>query len=328
MSVIPQIVEIGNKILDGGAITREEAVTLAAVPEDEVLFLLATANKIRQKFMGKEVELCSIINARSGHCSENCAFCAQSAHHKTNAPVYGFKNRQDILAAAKAAKESGVHCFSIVTSGRGMNADRDFADILAAIHEIKAQTGLCVAASLGMLSRENACQLKAAGLERYHHNIETGPNFYANICTTHTFTDRIETIAAARDAGLKICSGGIIGLGESMADRIDMALALRELGASSVPLNILNPVLGTPLHGQAPLAPWEILKTFALFRFILPEAILRTAGGREAKLRDLQALALVSGLNGMLIGGYLTTGGRKAEADLTMISDLGLVPRV
>ncbi|MCE5287124.1 MAG: biotin synthase BioB [Pelosinus sp.] len=328
MSVIPQIIEIGNKVLDGGAITRAEAVALVAAPEDEVLFLMAMANKIRQRFMGKEVELCSIVNGRSGHCSENCVFCAQSAHHKTDAPVYGLKNKQEILAAAKAAEASGVHCFSIVTSGRGMNADHDFAEILAAIREIKAKTKLHVSASLGTLSKENALALKAAGLERYHHNIETSASFYAKICTTHTYEDRVQTIAAARAAGLKICSGGIFGLGESMDDRIDMAFALRELGASSVPLNILNPVPGTPLEKQPPVAPWEILKTFALFRFILPQAVLRTAGGREAKLRDLQALALVSGLNGMLIGGYLTTGGRKAEDDRTMIRDLGFVPRM
>lgn len=328
LSAISEIIAIGNKVLDGGAITREEAKVLAAAPEDEILFLMAMANKIRQKFVGKEVELCSIVNGRSGHCSENCAFCAQSAHHKTNAPVYGLKNKAEMLAAAKAAEENGVHCFSIVTSGRGMNVDRDFAEIIAALKEIKTNTRLHVSASLGTLSKENAQALKEAGLERYHHNIETSENFYHNICTTHTYEDRVQTISAARDAGLQICSGGIIGLGESMEDRIAMAFALRELGASSVPLNILNPVPGTPLEGQAPVAPWEILKTFALFRFILPKAALRTAGGREAKLRDLQALALVSGLNGMLVGGYLTTGGRSAEDDLTMIRDLGFIPRI
>lgn len=328
MSSIPQIIEIGDKVLSGGAISREEAVVLAAVPEDEVLFLMAMANKIRQKFMGNEVELCSIVNGRSGQCSENCSFCAQSAHHKTDAPVYGLKNKAEIMAAAEAAQESGVHCFSIVTSGRGMNVDCDFKQIIEALHEIKEKTSLHVSASLGTLSKENALQLKAAGVQRYHHNLETSSSYYSNICTTHTYEDRVQTIAAARDAGLKICSGGIIGLGESMEDRIDMAFALRELGAISVPLNILNPVPGTPLENQESVAPWEIFKTFALFRFILPEAVIRTAGGREAKLRDLQAFSLVSGLNGMLIGGYLTTGGRKAEDDLTMIRDLGLVPRI
>lgn len=320
------ILNLGQKVLAGGQITMEEALALAAIPDSDLSFLLAAADKIRQKHVGNTVDLCAIVNGRSGMCSENCAFCAQSAYHKADIQVYPLLSEDALIAAAKQAKADGAQRFAIVTSGRGMESDREFPQILNALQCIKRETGLCVCCSLGILSLENAVALKEAGVSRYHHNIETCRSYYSAICTTHTYNDRVKTIKVAKEAGLEICSGGIIGLGESMEQRLQMAFELKDLGVDSVPLNILNPIKGTALACQPPLPPMEILKTFALFRFILSDRGLRTAGGREVNLRDLQAMGLKSGINGMLIGGYLTTGGRDCDKDLQMIRDLGLQP--
>jgi len=321
---IELIIALGQKVLDGGEITREEAWQLAAIPDSDLPFLYAMADRIRQKFCGNSVDLCAIINGRSGMCSEDCRFCAQSAHYRAAVKVYSLLSVEEIVAAAKQAEANGVRRFAIVTSGRGMEHDRDFPQIVEALRRIKAETNLKVCCSLGTLSPENAAALVAAGVSRYHHNVETSRNYYPKICSTHTYDDRVATIRVAKAAGLEICSGGIIGLGESLTDRIDMAFELKAYDVNSVPLNILNPIPGTPLAKQPPLALREILRTFALFRFILPDRGIRTAGGREVNLRDLQATALLAGINGMMIGGYLTTGGRDVAADLQMISDLGL----
>lgn len=326
MSKIDLILAFGNKVLNGGEIAREEAVALAAVEDQELPFLLAMADRIRQRFVGDKVDLCAIVNGRSGMCSENCTFCAQSAHHKADISVYPLLSADELVAAAKQAQDGGALRFSIVTSGRGVDGDSDFPQIIAALERINKETKLMVCASLGTLTLERAKALKAAGVSRYHHNIESSRSFYPNVCTTHTYDDKAVTISIAHEAGLEVCSGGIIGLGESMEDRIDMAFELKAFGVHSVPLNILNPIKGTVLAGQPPVPPREILKTFALFRFIMPEKGIRTAGGREVNLRDLQAVGLMGGINGMLIGGYLTTGGRRYDMDLAMVKDLGLQP--
>ncbi len=319
-------IQLGQKVLTGGRLTMEESLVLAAMPDNDLPLLLAIADKIRQTFVGNAVDLCSIINGRSGMCSENCAFCAQSTYHKAEIQVYPLMSEDAIIAAAKEAEAGGALRFAIVTSGRGMEQDREFPQILNALRRIKKETCLRVCCSLGTLSLENALAIKEAGVSRYHHNLETCRSYYSAICTTHSYDDRVKTIKAAKEAGLEICAGGIIGLGESMKQRLQMAFELRELQVDSVPLNILNPIKGTGLANQPPLPPMEILKTFALFRFILPDRGLRTAGGREVNLRDLQAMALKSGINGMMIGGYLTTGGRDCDKDLQMIRDLGLQP--
>lgn len=324
MDGISRIMKLGQKVLKGGQLTKEEALELTEVKEEDLSFLLAMAGRIRRKFTGDSVDLCAIVNGRSGMCSENCAYCAQSAYHQSGVAVYPLLPEAELVAAAKAAEAGGARRFSIVTSGRGMEADQEFFRIIHALARIKAETKLRLCASLGSLSEENARALKAAGVDRYHHNVETSSAYYRSICSTHTYADRVSTIHVALAAGLEVCSGGIIGMGESLTDRVDMAFELRQLGIHAVPINILNPVKGTRLENQAPLAPREILRTFALFRFILPACGIRTAGGRELNLRDLQAVALMSGIDGMIIGGYLTTGGRNMGDDLRMVQDMGL----
>ena len=317
------IIALANKVMAGGELTRDEASALAALPESDTMLLLAMADKIRQRYVGDTVDLCAIVSGRSGRCPENCAFCAQSVHHQTDSPVHGLLPEAELLAAARKAKEAGVVRFSIVTSGRGVEREGDFERILAALHKMRAAYGLEVCASLGILTPEAARALKAAGVSRYHANVETSRSHFGNICTTHTYEDKLSTIEAARSAGLQICSGGIFGLGETLEQRIEMAFELKAVGVTSVPLNILNPIPGTKLANNPPVAPMELLKSFAIFRFVLPKAMIRTAGGREKNLRDLQSLGLNGGLNGMLIGGYLTTGGRSEADDRQMIADLG-----
>jgi len=326
MNYMEFITEVGQQVLVGQSITMEQAVTLSQVPDQDLPFLFAMANKIRQQFVGDEVDLCVIVNGRSGKCTENCSFCAQSMHHKANISVYPLLSEEELLAAAKQAEANGSHRFSIVTSGRGAEQDKDFAKIIKTLKRIKSETKLKVCASLGTLSAENAKALKAAGVSRYHHNVETSRSHYGEICTTHSYDDRANTIKVAHEAGLEVCSGGIIGMGESMQHRLEMAFELRELGVHSVPINILNPIKGTAMADQEPLLPLEIIKVFALFRFIMPKMGIRSAGGREVNLRDLQSVGLMSGLSGMLIGGYLTTGGRESAMDLQMIRDMGRVP--
>ncbi|SDF63031.1 biotin synthase BioB [Sporolituus thermophilus] len=320
------ILDLAHKVLDGGQLTMAEALALARTPDSDLPVLLAMADKIRQHYVGDGVDLCAIVNGRSGMCPENCAFCAQSAHHRAQVQVYSLLPEDELVAAAKQAEANGALRFAIVTSGRGMEDDDEFPKIVRALARIKRETRLKVCCSLGTLSRENAEALAAAGVSRYHHNVETSRSFYPQICSTHSYDDRVATIAVAKAAGMEVCSGGIIGLGETMEQRLEMAFELRGYGVDAVPINILNPIPGTALAHQPPLPPREILKTFALFRFILPTCGIRTAGGREVNLRDLQSLGLMSGISGMLIGGYLTTGGRASADDLQMIRDLGRQP--
>lgn len=318
------IIAYAERVLNGGEITPQEAEQLIQVSDDDTMILLAMADKIRQKFNGDEVDLCAIVNARSGKCPENCKFCAQSAHHETGVTVYPFMSTEDIVNHARKAKEAGAIRFSIVTSGRNTTNPKEFDQILEALRQINEETGLEVCCSLGLLTYEQAVKLKEVGVTRYHSNIETAPSHFPSICSTHNFEDKMSTIANAQKAGIRVCSGGIFGLNESLAQRVEMAFELKRLGIDSVPLNILNPIKGTPFEHNKPLEAFEILRTFATFRFILPKAQIRTAGGREVNLRDLQALALTGGLNGIMVGGYLTTGGRSPLEDLQMIDDLKL----
>jgi biotin synthase len=225
---------------------------------------------------------------------------------------------------AKKAGEDGAHMFGIVTSGTEIGSDREWNEILRAVHEIKS-SGIKPCASLGMLNRQQAHELKKAGLYRYHHNLETSRSFFPSICSTHDYDEDIRTVRAAKEAGLSTCSGGIIGLGEQMEQRIELALTLKELDVDSVPVNILNPIQGTPLAGAAPLHPLEILMTLALFRFILADKDIKLCGGKEKNLRQVLPLALVAGCNSLMTGNYLTTTGRDTQLDLEMIQDLGLV---
>lgn len=322
-STCAEIIRLAEKVMDGGAITEEEARALIRTKDEDTILLLAMADKIRQKFCGSAVDFCAIINARSGHCQEDCKFCAQSGWYHTGAKVYRLLPEEDILAAAKKAKEAGAVRFSLVTSGRNQDNPNEFEEIIDLVRRIRDEVGIEVCCSLGLITDEQAKRLKEAGVTRIHCNIETAPSYFPSICTTHTFADKEAIITAAQRAGIRVCSGGIIGLGESPDQRVEMAFRLRAMHIDSVPLNILNPVPGTPFYTNRRLPPLEVLRTFAMFRFVLPKALIRTAGGREVNLRSLQAYALTGGLNGIMVGGYLTTAGRDPKEDIRMTEDLG-----
>ena len=317
-----KIIALAEKVLQGGEITPAEAEYLIMVRDQDTMLLLAMADKIRQQYVGGEVDCCAIINARSGKCSENCKFCAQSAHYHTGVNEYALLAEEEIFAAAKKAKEAGAVRFSIVTSGRGQSKVDDFTNIVKTLKRIKSELQIEVCCSLGILTLEQAKTLKAAGVTRYHSNLETAGSYFPDICSTHTYEDKFATIKNAQAAGLRVCSGGIFGLGETPQQRVEMAFTIKKLGIDSVPLNLLTPIPGTPFQNNKPLLPYEILRAYAVFRFILPKAQIRTAGGREVNLRDLQALALNGGANGIMIGGYLTTKGRGTEKDMQLLKDL------
>lgn len=265
--------------------------------------------------------LCSIINAKSGNCSENCRFCVQSSHYKTDAPVYPLKDKTEILEAAQKAKEIGASHFSLVTSGRGLGG-RDLVKVAEVVAAIKAEVGIAVCASLGILDRSDFAMLRSAGLTRYHHNLETSEEFFPQIVSTHSFGQRIDTIDAAKAEGLEVCAGGIFGLGETEDDRISMAISLKKHAVDSVPINILIPLPGTPLAHQAPLPIIEILRAIALYRLILPNVPIRLAAGRESALADFLSSAFLGGADGMMIGGYLTERGRQPANDTLFVSEI------
>lgn len=317
------ILKLAERVLQGGEITEEEGRKLIRTSDENTMFLCTMADKIRQKFCGRSVDFCAIINARSGHCQEDCKFCAQSGHYNTGAKVYRLLPEDQILEAAKKAKAAGAARFSMVTSGRNQDNPNEFNEILDLVKKIRKEVGIEVCCSLGLITDEQAKQLKEAGITRVHCNIETAPSYFSHVCSTHTMDDKLKIIDTMKKAGIRVCSGGIIGLGESLDQRVEFAFTLKKHHIDSVPMNVLIPVKGTPFEHNKPLAPLEILRTFALFRFVLPKALIRTAGGREVNLRSLQAYALTSGLNGVMVGGYLTTGGRDPKADITMVHDLG-----
>jgi biotin synthase len=314
---------IGDKVLDGELLTEAEAATLLETGPSDMVELLGIANRVRYQFLGDTVEFCTIINAKSGRCSEDCRFCAQSGHHEGEAETYPMLKADRIVAAARDAHQKGIQRFSIVTSGRGLT-DKDRETVCTAAAGIHEDSGILVDASLGFLTDDEAAALKDAGVERYHHNLETAESFFGRICTTHSFADKIETICRAKDAGMTVCSGGILGMGESPDQWLEMVFRLRDLAVDCIPVNVLNPRPGTPLaHNQAP-SPLEVLKILAIMRLIVPNTEIKLAGGREVNLRDFQGTAFLAGVTGMIVGGYLTTPGRSVEEDLRLIEDLGL----
>lgn len=317
-----EIQEIGDKVLEGKDISPKDVLPLLGAKGPDVLDLAAVANRVREEFNGKEIDLCSLLSAKSGRCSENCAFCAQSARYKTEAPVYPLLDVERMVEEAKAAQTMGTSRFCLITSGRELS-DKEFETILNALGRIRRETTLDLDCSLGTLSEERAASLKKVGVTRYNHNVETAESHFPQICSTHSYTDRVETIEVLKEQGFSICCGGIIGLGESPQQRLELAFSLRGLGIDCIPFNILNPRPGTPLENSEPIPPMEAIKTISLFRLILPKGTIKIAGGREANLRDLQSLALLAGANGLILGNYLTTPGRNAQDDLTMIRDLG-----
>lgn len=317
---------IGEKVLGGKKISFPEAQKLLQVDMSDFVDLIAVANRVRHQFVSEGIDLCTIINAKSGRCSEDCRFCVQSAHHHGVCETYPMVSVDEIVRAAHDAEEQRIQRFSIVTSGRALNS-KDFQTVIEAARQIRKQTALGVDCSLGMISHEKATVLKKAGADRYHHNLETSRSFFEKICTTHSYSDKLTTIEAVKESGLSICSGGIIGLGEAPEQWLEMIFQLRDLEVDCIPVNILNPRPGTPLEATLPPSPLEIIKLIAITRLIVPNIPIKLAGGRETNLRDFQATAFLAGVTGMIVGGYLTTGGRRIDQDLKLLEDLGPHPR-
>ena len=323
-----RIAALGKRVLSGGSIDRSEALWLFSLEASADVFdLISWANRIREHFKGNKVHLCSIVNAKAGGCSENCSFCAQSSFHQTDSPRYGFVDPEPVLQAAEEANLHGVTAVGLVAAWKGLNEGPMLDEVCDRISELAKSGKTRPDASLGIIkSQKVADRLKEAGLECYGHNLESSRSFFPKHCSTHTYEDRVETIGYLKKAGLKICSGGIIGMGETREDRCELALALRELGANVVPINILNPIPGTPFAENPKLPPLEILKTIACFRFILPRQEIMIAGGRTVNLRDLQSMIFTAGASALMVGNYLTTLNQSVEKDLQMLKDLGLDP--
>lgn len=307
-----------QKVKLGGQLTRKEALRLWEEPVEE---LCRAADEIRAHFCDNRFDICTIINGKSGRCSENCKYCAQSAHYHTYAEEYPLLGEAEIFRQAVYHAKKGVLRYSIVTSGRRLS-ESEIDTMCKIIRKIKKAVDISVCVSFGLLEEDDFRRLKEAGVERVHNNLEASERFFPKVCTTHTFQDKVNTIRAAQRAGLSVCSGGIIGLGETPEDRIDMALTLRELEIQSVPVNLLNPILGTPYERQERLSEEELRKTVAIYRFLLPRAAVRLAGGRGL-LKDKGESCLKSGANALISGDMLTTAGYATETDLEMIARLG-----
>ena len=293
--------------------------------------LFSLSLELKEKYTGNKVNFCSIVSAKTGICSEDCSFCGQSAvagKKEKKIKVNPLMPVSEIVESAKIAKNNGANEFSIVTSGTKVSDRTELEIIGNAVKSIKNEVGITPCASLGLMEYEHLLFLKECGLEIFHHNIETSRGYFPKICSTHSFADNIETVKSAKKAGLKVCSGVIIGMGESRLDRIKMAKEIKELDVDNIPVNFLNPIKGTPLENTEPLTPMECIKTLAIFRIVNPKKNILAQGGREHNLRQLQPLALMAGANGLLLGNYLLTTGRNPELDLELISDLGFEPNV
>lgn len=312
-----------DKVLRGEAITREEALYLWEQPLQE---LCRCGDRIRRHFCANRFDICTIINGKSGRCSEDCKFCAQSACHHTGAAQYPLLSPDEIVAQARADFQQGVLRYSIVTSGRSLS-QREVDEMCGVIRRIRDEVGISVCISFGLLSEAQFRMLKEAGATRVHNNLETSRRYFPQVCTTHTFDDKVRAIRAAQAAGLFVCSGGIMGLGETPEDRIDMAISLRELGIRSVPVNLLNPVPGTPFENRQVLREADMRRIVAVYRFLLPEASIRLAGGRGL-LPDQGRSCFQSGANAAISGDMLTTAGITTRTDMAMLKELGYEVRL
>jgi biotin synthase len=323
-----RIGELGARVLAGGEITRDEAGWLFSLNASaDIVDLLSWANRIREHFKGNKIHLCSIVNIKAGGCSENCRFCAQSAAYQTDSPRYGLVESAPVASASAEARANGVTALGLVAAWRGLEEGPVLDELCHQFEQMKQRGEVRPDASLGMISNQRvADRLQAAGVECYNHNLESSERFFPRVCTTHSYSERVQTIRHLKQAGIKICSGGILGMGETREDRCDLAFALKDLGVHVVPLNVLNPIAGTPFAGLDPLPPLEILKTIACFRFILPRQEIMVAGGRTVNLRDLQSLVFMAGASALMVGNYLTTLNQPVEKDLQMLKDLGLDP--
>lgn len=312
-----QITRLKEKIYCGKSITKEEALLLYETPLSP---LTAAADEIRRRFCGNRFDLCAILNAKSGRCSEDCKFCAQSRRHATKINAYPLLSKEKIVSAAKGEEKAGVKRFAMVTSGKHLS-EEEIDSICRSTKAVKKATALSLCASVGLLHKAQLEKMKAAGISRIHNNLETSRRFFPEICTSHSYDEKIATISAAQDAGLTVCSGGILGLGETVEDRIDLALTLKELEIKSVPINILHAIPGTSLAKTPPLSNEEILRTIAVFRFLLPDAFLRLAGGRGNQA-DMGRACFGAGANAAITGDLLTTAGISVASDLLMLKEM------
>ncbi|MEA5134534.1 MAG: biotin synthase BioB [Candidatus Fimivivens sp.] len=310
--------ELKDQVIAGGKISKQQAISLY---HEELSQLCSAANHIRQHFCGNIFDICTIINAKSGRCSENCKYCAQSAHYKTECHEYPLLSQQEIVDGANYNAKQGVLRYSLVTSGRNLS-DTEVDAVCKAVVQIKSMVPIQVCGSFGLLTEPQYRRLFEAGLTRIHNNLETSESHFANMCTTHTFNDKLDAIKSAKTAGMSVCSGGIFGIGESVDDRIALAFSIKELGIKSVPINLLNPVKGTPYQNNVPLTLEELCRIVAVYRFIMPDAFIRLAGGRGL-LADKGKAAFISGANAAISGDMLTTSGITVETDLAMFKELG-----
>lgn len=313
--------EFSRRVLEGGALTRAEAISILQAPDEQLLAILDAAYAVRRAWFSNTVQLYYLKNAKSGLCPEDCSYCSQSKISEAPIERYAMLNAERLLDGARKAAESNSRTYCIVASGRGPT-NREVDHVANVVRQIKDQYGLHICCCLGLLEPEQALKLKAAGVDRVNHNLNTSERYHPEICTTHTFADRLKTLSICRDAGLELCAGMIVGMGEQQGDVVDVALKLSELNVESIPVNFLHAIDGTPLQSQHELDPRYCLKVLCMFRLTNPSAELRVAGGREVNLRSMQAMALYPA-NSMFVSDYLTTPGQKAEEDFRMIADLG-----
>ncbi len=311
----------------GGGIAAPDALAVLKLPQDALWRLLDAAESVRRRFKGDAIRLCAIVNAKSGHCSEDCSFCSQSSRSSADIRKFPLLGEEEILAAAREAKAAGAREFSIVASGLVMRSRRELERVGNAVERIRGELGLETCVSLGTLSAEDVSYLLSRGLRSVHHNLETSRRFFPSVCTTHGYEEDVKAVRAAKAGGAWVCCGGIFGLGETDEDRVALSMTLRELDVDSIPVNFLNPVPGTPVEGMAELTPFACIKIIAMLRLCHPGREIIVCGGREVNLRDLQALMFAAGATGTMVGNYLTTCGRPAREDLGMIRDLGLSVR-
>ncbi len=310
-----------DKVNQGTVLDSSEALQILTAKGAALTAFMAGAQLLKETFCCDQAELCSIINAKSGLCAENCSFCAQSAHHRTDVSVYGLKSAEEMVAGARQAEQMGSGCYGIVTSGTRVEPGQEFDELLNAIRRIRAELKVAPSVSIGMLDERAARALVEAGCVTYHHNLETARSFFHQICTTHDYDEDVETVRVAKASGMKVCCGGIFGLGESLEQRIEMGLTLRELDVDSVPLNFLSPIAGTPLERSNELAPLDCLRIICLYRYLLPNKKISVCGGREHNLREFQSAIFMAGASGMMIGNYLTKAGRSLALDQQLLED-------
>ena len=321
--LIDDMIEIALK---GQSISSDKALQLESFTHEELDYLFIGTDRIRDKFKGDDVKICSIVNAKSGRCVEDCSFCAQSSSFQTDAPETELMSVEEMVAAAKEAEAFGANEFSIVASGTKMDDRKELDKVIAAVRRIKAETKLETCCSLGLMELDDLKELKAAGLDRCHHNLETAASFFDKIVTTHTYEDEVKAVQNAKEAGLQVCVGGIFGMGETFAQRVELAFSIRELGTQSLPINFLKPIDGTGLDHLETIEYYDALKTIALLRLVLPKIDLFVCGGREEVMTDKQEQLFSAGANGILGGNYLTTKGQDPKRDIEMIQSLGLRP--